>query len=183
MREASQRHFGIGQWTDFVRGAADEADSVSMTDHLESGCESCRRVVASLRAAYGADPVPSVQPSREVMELVWDSALAPFQLADAGPAESGRQLNFSTSEFELSARLEDGDLDAATALMARLQSKFKVPVTDLPVTLCAAGSEVDSVTTGELGEFELSLDVGGSVELVIALDDEHELVATVERSG
>ena len=71
---------------------------------------------------------------------------------------------------------------AATALMARLQSKFKAPVTDLLVTVLAAGSEVDSVTTGELGEFELSLDVVGKVELVIALDDDHQLVANVERS-
>jgi len=190
VREASLRHFGIGQWTDFVRGTAAEADAFSMREHLESGCDSCRRVVASLRAVEQSGSERSAlnkktasregKAATEVMELVWDSLRAPFQLFDAGPAESGRQLNFSSNAFELSARIEDGAGTGGAVLMARLHSKFEAPVAGFGVRLIADNGVIHTASTGELGQFELSHDFSSPVELRIALDGERELIAHLE---
>lgn len=181
------RHYGIGQWTDFVRGTAAEKDTSSMKKHLADGCDSCSRVLASLRAVeHGGSPIGgadsrltgrSGELATEVMDLVWDSARAPFQLADAGPAESGRQLNFTTSEFDLSVRLESGADGAASVLMARLQSRFEAPTSEFEVRLTAGKQAAEPVVTGELGEFELPLDSTGPFELLIVVDEHHRLVA------
>ena len=194
------RHFGIGHWTDYVRGLAAEDDAAAMRAHLEGGCETCSRVVASLReiveagSAAGEGAAPTIGAARDLMpessvaerqqmELVWDSARAPF-LLDAVGSESGRQLHFATGEFELNARVEGAADDDGALLMGRLQSRYQVPVTDLRVRLVSSSRVIDSIQTGELGEFELALGPDGPspFELWIALDEEHELVAMLDGS-
>ena len=68
-------------------------------------------------------------------------------------------------------------------LMARLQSKYDAPVTDLEVNLLAAERVVGTVSTGELGEFELPLQDSSRFELEIDLGEDRRLGARLGDSG
>ncbi len=190
------RHYGLGQWSDYVRGEAGD-DEAELSRHLEAGCESCQRVVTSLRevasGASGERPPISAPASaetikgialykepveRQVMDLVWDSARAPWLLGE-GSHDPGRQLHYANSEFVLNARVEGGAGTNASTLSGRLQSLFQVGVHDLEVRLVSERAVLDSGATGTLGEFELPLSEADPVELQIALTDARELIVTL----
>ena len=53
------RHFDIIEWTDYVRGLAEESDRQEMSAHLESGCASCTRTVDLLQSVVEVARVES----------------------------------------------------------------------------------------------------------------------------
>jgi hypothetical protein len=161
-----------------VRGLAG-TEEAELSRHLEGGCRACERVVASLRQVTGTDR-PQASPlgvERQMMELIWDSARAPWLAGDSS-RDSGRQLHYANSEFELNARVE-GTENGSSVLSGRLQSRFRVGVSDLAVRVVSDHEVVDSSSTGALGEFELPLSDVDDVELQIALKDDLELIVTL----
>ena len=156
-----------------------------MRRHLDEGCENCERVVRSLRRVDGDDERSGLHRAaserlaadREMMDLVWDSARAPW-LGGADGEDEGRQLHFAHSEYELNARVANGAA-GRTTLSGRLQSRFQVGVGNLPVRLVSRRRVLDSSSTGDLGEFELPVELDEAVELQIALADDRELIATI----
>ncbi len=183
------RHYGIGQWTDFVRGVAG-TDEGEMREHLDTGCESCQRVERSLRrVSLVGDGEPERLSAEEVLgpirglfgfesrvlELVWDSARAP-SFARGDLRETRRELHFADREYKLEMLVERPPGGGAR-LLGRLVPRTAADVDALRVRLLSESSVIDLGSTDSGGGFVFWVQAAATVEVQVALSEERELVA------
>lgn len=175
------KHYGITEWTDYIRGVAGGSLGKRMGDHLAEGCAQCGVTEAALReVAVLADKdsrldladgvVRSVkalfahrQPERAqglkclALQLVYDSLLQPAPAGVRGGQAASRRLVFRGEDVALDlvlAHSEPGSADLR--LSGELVSSDEGPMPDVPAQLVEDHDVVGESLTGPLGTFLLS---------------------------
>lgn len=185
------KHYPQEDWADFARGATGEREP-AMKQHLKR-CGECRQTLAiwqqvtqmaaqeatyeppadAVRVAksYGATLAPERKRSLAalVAGLIFDSqsetALAGIRSAAAAP----RQLLYRSGEFNIDLRIEKETGRERVMLVGQVLSTTGRSVRNIPVALISGLGPVSSGVTNEFGEFQLKMEAGVRVQLLIWL--------------
>lgn len=185
-------HYGVEEWTDYVRGLMPAEQLQPMREHLE-GCLECalkaqllETVIRAARSDATAEPLGGVvrsvkayftvrQPSaiRRVkptgLEIAFDSLLLPTS-GGGGAAAAIRQLVCYASDYALTVRL-DREADELR-LDGEILSRHSGPLPDACAFLLSRDEVLSQTVSGELGEFDLRAAGGEDLRLSVVVDEE-----------
>jgi hypothetical protein len=190
------KHYGIAQWVDFARGVTPEPEGIVMREHLASGCQECRQVVAlcdklariclvlaprrapeaAVRNARAIFPIRwADRPRRAVripVELIYDSFLAPVAVGMRASWQVGWQGLYRAGDCSLDLRIEP-DLQSSRAAVIGQVSNYSVPETEManiPVCLRSGRLVVAETLSNRFGEFQMEYEQQGRLRLCVDLD-------------
>lgn len=187
-------HFTLEEWLDFARNTLKAKDKEEMQGHLDTGCKRCTdalklwtqvRNVTSREGAY-QPPAETVRtakamcgihtnPRRKapILDLLFDSALAPSMAGVRSTATIARQLLYAAGAYRIDLRMEPQvDTDRVSVLGQILNSADPTRMIEpLPITLVQKRKIVSSSRTGTFGEFQLECKLSDRLRLKLRLPD------------
>jgi hypothetical protein len=190
-------HFDIAEWTDYVRGLAPPSAKEIMARHLESGCESCARLVALIgrvlaeRAAEPMVPEDLVRRAKAVFPERQSAAHAPdwnrlprllaqlvfTSLEQALPEgtrtgpESAVQAMFHAADYAIDLHVEREPESDEMALVGQVVSRAGgEPLGGVPVLLVARNKPVVRSQSNRFGEFCLVSRVQQGLKLCVLIE-------------
>lgn len=193
-------HYGVEEWTDFVRGLVREENQQPMREHLAE-CDACaekarllEKVTLAARTDTQLEPLDGAvrsvkayftvrQPSGTRrfkpmgLEIAFDSLMLP-QAAGArgGAAVATRQLVCYASDYALTVRLDEEAKDLR--LDGEILSRQSGPLPDVRAFLLSRDEVLSQTVSGELGEFDLRAASNEKLRLSVVID--HERCLEVE---
>jgi hypothetical protein len=195
------RHFDLGDWADFARGVVDEERKAAMNSHLDSGCDSCRKVANlwrhvneigrresayeppedTLRNAKAAVrfqmPKEDIQYMKIASKLLFDSQLQPQWVGVRSGESEVRQLLFESGDFNVDIRIELMEDTLKVALIGQVlnASNLEGQIMAAPVTLLSGIHRVAETVTNQFGEFRLEFILEEGLQLGILVPEGIEL--------
>ena len=196
-------HPRISAWTDYVRAVADDGDRAALQGHLDSGCTSCRAVVAALeqvtttaeidgavappegavrsaKAFFGLQQPAAASRWGEIdLRRAFDSALAPLT-ASRSSSSATRHMLFESEEYtlELSVDYSPGEVDAV--LRGQILEAHGEPRSYTPIFLVGDGEVIDRTISAPHGTFELSSRLDERCEIWVFPDDDNRIRLKLE---
>lgn len=194
------KHFALTDWADFVREVSPADKRASMQKHLDEGCEHCKKTVEvwGVVADFAKQEV-TYSPPPEILR-VCESYISPFttyrgakgfQLARLtfdsfeqqliagirGSDASPRQLMYQCGDVFIDMRVEPKPSDQLVLAGQIVQSgQTAGGVAAAPVSVLSGDKTVCSTTTNELGEFHLSFQSPGYLQILFTLETSKFLV-------
>jgi hypothetical protein len=188
-------HFSLEQWTDYVRGVADDPTRSAMTAHLDGGCPRCARAVDLLRRVAG---VVAIEPQYQVPEhavrcaraifavqrpqtmrlpraalhLIYDSIREPLPAGIRSAERLARRVLYQAGNFFLDIRVEREPGSPRLSLVGQLancDTPSQHP-TGVLVLLATGDNVIARAITNRFGEFELDYLPGPNLRLFLPLD-------------
>jgi hypothetical protein len=199
-------HFDTGDWTDFARGCAADADRAAMQAHLAGGCRRCRatldllqRVVVAVRADGLHEPpanvvrcakaIAALQRPRAIggwraARLVFDSLLQPLAAGIRNDSSGARHAVFEAGDLFIDLRVEREQDKPLMRLVGQLTDRTDPNrlVTASPVLLLARQDVVAHAVSNRFGEFQMDYPPGRDLRLCIALaPPEHRIEVSLNQ--
>ncbi len=186
-------HYGVEEWTDFVRGLVRDENQRPMREHLAE-CEECaskarllEKVTLAARSDSQLEPLDAAvrsvkayftvrQPSGTRrfkplgLEIAFDSLLLPQVAGARSGAAATRQLVCYASDYALTVRLDQEAKDLH--LDGEILSRQSGPLADVRAFLLSRDEVLSQAVSGELGEFDLRATNGDQLRLSVVIDDE-----------
>jgi hypothetical protein len=194
MGEGDMAHFTLEKWADFARNTLKEKDKEEMQGHLDTGCKRCAdalklwthvRDVTSRVGAY-QPPTGTVRTAKAIfgihasarrkapiLNLLFDSALAPSMAGVRSTATVARQLLYAAGAYRIDLRMEpQADTDRVSVLGQILNSADPTRMIEpMAITLIQNRKVVSSSKTGTFGEFQLECKLSHRLQLKLRLPD------------
>lgn len=197
-------HFEVGEWADMVRGLTTAAMSARMSEHLASGCRSCRSTADILgrfaRFALGEarNEVPSYaeQSARAIFalqrpervyvfpriigRLIYDSFKEPLPAGLRARHRIARHALYQAGAHSLDIRMEHQQGTEQVTLVGQLINRLRpdVPAALFLVFLLSGKHIVAHTTSNALGEFQLAY--APARRLRLYLQGNHDLKRPIE---
>lgn len=176
------KHFGPGEWTDYVREIAPEYQRKAMEAHLAEGCQKCERSLDQLRAfreaaisgagykapdymVHCARAIFALQQPEKVhilprvlARLVYDSFREPLPAGIRSQQRLSRQALYEAGDFRLDLRLEQERGTSSVSLVGQIENR-KDPqkkVGQIPVLLASGKEVVAKTLSNHFGEFQFN---------------------------
>ena len=188
------KHFNIWQWTDYVRGLADDVQRSAMDAHLSSGCARCARTASTFRsvtaiaggeagyeppehairyaqAVYSLFRPETTSLPRLLARLVHDSVREPLPAGMRAQARLSRHALYEAGSYYLDLQLEHA-ASFRTGHARRPARGPEQPVgstADVPVWLMQQKSVVASTLCDRFGEFQLEYTPARDLRLCVPL--------------
>ena len=186
-------HFDTGDWTDFARGCAADADRAAMQAHLAGGCRRCRatvdllqRIDVAVRADRLHEPpanvvrcakaISALQRPREIggwraARLVFDSLREPLPAGIRADTRAPRHAVFETGDLSIELRVEREQDPPRIRLVGQLTHRADPDrsLTASPVLLLARHDVVAHAVSNRFGEFQMDYPPARDLRLCIAL--------------
>ncbi len=186
-------HYGVEEWTDFVRGLVRSKESRPMRQHLAE-CRDCadkarllekvtlaarheecleplEGAVRSVKAYFTVRQPSGIRRYRPLgLEIAFDSLLLPQAAGTRGAAAATRQLVCYASDYALTVRLDHGAQNLR--LDGEILSRQSGPLPDVRAFLMSRGEVLSQAVSGELGEFDLRAARRDALRLSVVIDDE-----------
>jgi hypothetical protein len=201
-------HFSSQVWVDFIRHVATPQDSAAITQHLDTGCESCSRektvwskVAAFAKTESTYEPPQNVvnvakslmQPPkaerklrlREIARLVYDSFAAPELVGVRSAAGVGsRQLLYRAGEVMIDVRFEEDEGSERFALTGQVfrDSESKIGMTRVPISLISGKDELVRTSTNQFGEFYLEHESAKDLHVSLEISMEKDVFIPLDES-
>jgi hypothetical protein len=198
-------HYSTEQWIDFVNGTRAQAAQREMQKHLDSGCETCSKAVATWRkvqssagneskfvppadtvrvakAAYGSagfDAKPGLV--EVVAQLVFDSFETPATAGTRSAALQGRQMLFAASTYQIDLSIEvkpDQTRLSVTGQLTDTADQTSVGE-GIIVTLSNRRGQTIQTMTNSFGEFQGEIENRGDLELTLLARGEKRIVISL----
>lgn len=186
-------HFTLDKWADFARNTLKEKDKQAMQGHLETGCKPCAealklwirvRELTSRERAYDP-PADTVRIAKSMfgihagprkaplLDLLFDSLLAPSMTGVRSTASIARQLLYAAGAYRIDLRMEPQlDTDRVSILGQILNSADPTRMIEpLPIALIQGSKVISSSKTGAFGEFQLEAKLSDRLQLKLTLPD------------
>ena len=185
-------HYGVEEWTDFVRGLVRSESRQPMRRHL-SECEDCaqkarllEKVTLAARSDAQLEPLDGAVRSVKAyftvrqpngtrrfkplgLEIAFDSFLLP-EVSGARGAAATRQLVCYASDYALTVRLDHEARDLH--LDGEILSRQSGPLADVRAFLLSRDQVLSQTVSGRLGEFDLRAGYREALRLSVVIDDE-----------
>lgn len=189
------KHFDITQWADFGRGLTAGPEARTMQEHLDAGCEKCRRAayifakLTPLARAEASTEVPEyvvhcakaiaalarperveITPSRAA-RLLFDSFLEPMPAGVRSQHRLMRQTLYEAGRYAVDLRQECERGSARITLLGQIADREApdTPVSDSPVYLVSGKTVVAQATSNQFGEFQMEYSPRRNLRLRIPL--------------
>lgn len=185
-------HYGVEEWTDYVRGLVRDEEKQPMREHL-AGCDECTEkarllervtwaarsdaklvpldgAVRSVKAYFTVRQPSGMRRFRPLgLEIAFDSLLLP-QPAGTRGAVATRQLVCYASDYALTVRLDQATRNLHVD--GEILSRQSGPLADVRAFLLSRGEVLSQAVSGELGEFDLEAANGSELRLSVVIDEE-----------
>ena len=189
------KHYSLEQWTDYVRGVADEEARTAMAAHLEVGCARCARAAATLqrvsailtdeskyqvpeyavrgaRAIFASQRPQIMSLPRLAAKLIYDSIREPLPVGIRSRDQLTRRALYQAGGYFLDLRLEHEPGSPLLNMVGQLANR------DMParsssgvLVLLTAGKDVVARTlTNRFGEFQMEYEPSPNLRLFVPLD-------------
>jgi hypothetical protein len=198
-------HFSDEIWTDWARGIATPDVSAEIRDHVASGCDPCRSVLATWQGvaelagrelayeppervvrnaiALFEDNAPR-QPSvlaqgARLAELVFDSFQSPLPAGVRSLEQSARHVSYKAGSFFIDVRIEEANSAGRSSVVGQLMHHPDASSTSLEgmwVVLTSGRSTVAETTTNRFGEFVFEMEAYRDNHLSIGVGEEFAVV-------
>src|SRR5574340_163903 len=191
----SMKHFDITQWADYTRGLIAEPEARTMLEHLDSGCEKCRRAanvfakLTPLARAEASTEVPeyvvhcakaiaalarpeSVEITpRSAARLLFDSFLEPMPAGVRSQHSLTRQTRYEAGRYAVDLRQEFERGSSRITLLGQIADREApdTPVSESPVYLISGKTVVAQATSNQFGEFQMEYSPRRNLRLQIPL--------------
>jgi hypothetical protein len=193
-------HFEIGDWTDFARGCAADADRAAMQAHLAGGCRRCRatvdllqRMIVAVRGdglheppadvvrcarAISALQRPRAASGWSVARLVYDSLRQPLPAGIRADTRAARHAVFEAGDIFIELRVEREQDQPLMRLVGQLSHRADPSrsLTASPVLLLARHDVVAHAVSNRFGEFQMDYPPARDLRLCIAFGSPHQRV-------
>ena len=186
-------HFTLEQWADFARNTLKTKSKAEMQAHLDTGCKRCGgaltiwtrvREVSAREHAYEPPagtvrivksmlPRPGKSRKQAVLDLLFDSALAPALAGVRSTTSTARQLLYAAGAYRIDLRMEPQLDTERVSLMGQVLNSADPTqmIPTIPVTLIQNNKAVTSTETGDFGEFQLECKLTAHLQLRLKLPD------------
>jgi hypothetical protein len=189
------KHFGLAEWTDFVRGLVEKSARPALEHHLASGCRKCRHTADLLRKLVMAArsdsqvQVPDYalrcaraifllqQPEKVLIlpripaRLLYDSFREPLPAGLRTQQRLSRQYLYQAGDYSLDVRLENERGSPRVALVGQIQNR-KQPgkrLGSVPVQLLSGKQVLAQATSNSLGEFQMEYEPNKHLRLYVPM--------------
>jgi hypothetical protein len=193
--DMSMKHYSLEDWTDYVRGVADQESRTAMAAHLEVGCTRCARAAATLervsailadeskyqvpeyavriaRAIFSSQRPQIMSLPRLAAKLIYDSIREPLPVGIRSRDQLTRRALYQAGEYFLDLRLEHEPGSPVLNMVGQLANR------DMParsssgvMVLLTAGKDVVARTlTNRFGEFQMEYEPSPNLRLFVPLD-------------
>lgn len=188
------KHYSLEQWTDFVRGATDEATRAAMTAHLQVGCTRCAKAAETLRrvgkilageakyqvpehavrcarAIFASQRPQFMRIPRLAVQLIYDSLREPLPAGIRARDQLTRRALYQAGGFFLDLRLEHASGSPMLNLVGQLANRDMPAESSCGVlVLLTAGNDVVGRTlTNRFGEFQMEYEPVPNLRLFVPL--------------
>ena len=196
------KHFGIEQWTDFVRGLVEEKRQAVMEKHLSLGCKSCQRLANLLQQVVRAgkleglyevpeyavrrakvvhalqDPQAIRSLPRILARLVYDSFREPLPAGVRSQQRLSREALYHAGRFEVDLRLEREKDTGQVTIVGQIASRTEPAkeMSGVPVFLASKKEIMARTVSNRFGEFQAQYQPQRHMRLYVLVNNTGEKI-------
>ena len=201
------KHYTIDQWADFTRGLLTREQRALMQDHLNGGCQKCRRLsefttkVAVTCTGLAMHPVPEsmVRLARAIfpvrvpdrpkrgnrlpIELIFDSFLVPSAVGLRASWQLGWQGMYRAGDCSVDLRIEPELNSSRAAVIGQIANRVlpELEMGNLPVCLRSGKLVVAETLSNRFGEFQMEYAQRPQLRLCINLRDSKSIQVPLKK--